>query len=350
VSVLIEAVSLVVRRAALDVRYPGGMHGFLHDLRAPKHRAHRTCVDSHLVSVSFLLPHHATLVANSLTAHGLMHIDDDRCIEFAIVEHACRPKMSCEWLEWQQHPDGYTHAWPASTDPGNLSAPEGWDLEHARLPKRAEIGEESRGCVLIALEGGIETWLDFETGEIATKRGSHREDEATVPAPAAAPATAPLEAPASSEPLMPVVLAALIGADVPFRHVSETAVCLPSHDPKGFYWFQIVVDEESRTIAYRCTLGTHVPQHQLGAVTELLTRLTTPSTALELDIDLENGWVSVRTHSCIERPTYTTADVMTTCFGLRDVAAQHHDAVMRVAFGGMSPFECSSDSNSPEQL
>ena len=113
-SVLVESPSLIVRRAALDVRYRGGMNGFLRDMEMPEHRVLRTCVDSHLVCVSFLLTMQARRVADKLATLGLKHIVDGHCVELVIVVNENALETTCPWMETRTHRDGHTHAWLAA--------------------------------------------------------------------------------------------------------------------------------------------------------------------------------------------------------------------------------------------
>ena len=251
-SVLVESPSLIVRRAALDVRYAGGMNGFLRDMELPEHRVLRTSVDSHLVCVSFLLSMHARRVANTLETLGFLHIVDGRCIELAIVREESVPALQCAWLALGKHTDGYTHAWLATNDPGELSAAHGWDYEAALRTETDLFGDEWRDCARISVDDGRETWLDYRTGEMETRRATHVETKTSC--------ENAVEPVVRCAPLMPVVLAMLIANNASFCTLDPVTVCFTGHGPAGFYWHRIIVYDERPALGFICTLGSHVPK------------------------------------------------------------------------------------------
>lgn len=112
-SVLIEALSLVVRRITLDVSYPGGADGFLEAMCAADCPARRLCSDDKLVSVSFFTPDDVTTVVDSLRKHGIVELEGNTFHELAIIDQREGPTLPCDWLEWRQHRDGFTYAWLA---------------------------------------------------------------------------------------------------------------------------------------------------------------------------------------------------------------------------------------------
>ncbi|MBA2686084.1 MAG: hypothetical protein H0U66_16485 [Gemmatimonadaceae bacterium] len=330
-SVLVESPSLIVRRAALDVRYAGGMQGFLREMELPEHRALRTCADSQLVCVSFLLAMHARRVAEKLEALGLRHIVDDRCVELVIVGADGEARGLCEWMKVEKHTAGFIHAWLATSDHGELSAPQGWDHERAVRAHPDTFGDEWGNCARITNEDGLETWLDYRTGEMETRAST-----------GASVSVAPCESPraiVNTEPLMPVVLGALAAANIAFIRSEGTSVAFGGHRISGFYFHRMFVDEQERAITSYCTLGTHVPEAQRPAVEELLLRLNERTSEHMLILDGSTGWVTALTHQRIENPVCGTSDIVSIWNGISDFASAHCAPVMRVAFGGMSPYE-----------
>lgn len=330
-SVLVESPSLIVRRAALDVRYPGGMNGFLRDMELPEHRALRTCVDSHLVCASFLLTMHARRVADKLVTLGLKHIVDGQCVELVIVGSDNVLDTTCPWMETRTHRDGYTHAWLAACEPGELSAAQGWDYERALRTEIDDFGEEWRDCARLSKEDGRETWLDYRTGEMET-RASTGPSLSLAPSPAAKMVT-------PGEPLMPVLLGALVAADIAFTRGEGTSVAFGSHRASGFYYHRMIVDEQERGISSYCTLGTSVPEAQRPAVGELLLRMNERGFDCMLILDPDTGWVSALTYRRMESAVCTTSDIISLWSRITEFAAASVEPIMRVAFGGMSPYE-----------
>jgi hypothetical protein len=70
-AVLVEAISVIVRRARLEAIYPGGWEGFVRDC------PNRTlCADANLVRVGFMTPAGVQEWVERLTAAGLEFIRD----------------------------------------------------------------------------------------------------------------------------------------------------------------------------------------------------------------------------------------------------------------------------------
>lgn len=123
----------------------------------------------------------------------------------------------------------------------------------------------------------------------------------------------------------------------------------PTHDSNGFFWNQIDVDEELRTIGYRCTLGAHVPEAQRAALAELVSRVGVTNSGCMFLFDPEDGWISAWIMLTIEQPVCSANVIHYMLAEIRSFVADHHETLMRVAFGGMSPYEYSSEFLSPDQ-
>jgi len=165
-SVLIEALCLVIPRTALDLRYPSGASGFLAELARPSRESRFACADSHLICMSFLTPDAADRVAELLTNAGMRESMEGEFHEFAIVDQKHGPVLHCPWLVWLADPEGFTCAWLAGTDRGEMSMPAGWAAEQSRRLTRLDLPDASPDAVKLAEESGVETWLSYRTGRI----------------------------------------------------------------------------------------------------------------------------------------------------------------------------------------
>ena len=170
-SILVEAISVVILRSALERKYPGGAAAFICLLASRRSLEHRyVCSDSHLVCLSYFTPDAADRGAELLADAGLTDIQDNEFIDFAIVDQHYGPTLQCPWLAWHREPDGFTRAWLAGELPGGLSTPEGWTPDHAHRIRRIDIREIPNRALKLAEEDGVETWLDFTTGRITVGR------------------------------------------------------------------------------------------------------------------------------------------------------------------------------------
>lgn len=127
-SVLVEALTLVVRRTSLELAFPGGAEAFLSQASELPHPPRFACNDDpHLVNVSFEEPAHAYAAIRLLEANGLVELCEDGAEDFVKVDQCDGPSLPCTWLEWERFTDAVTVAWVAGAEPGELAAPEGWE-------------------------------------------------------------------------------------------------------------------------------------------------------------------------------------------------------------------------------
>jgi len=166
-SVLVEAISLVIRRAALDQKFEGGTNAFLSYCASRLSSEHRyACSDDHLVCLSYYTNDAADRGAVPLLGAGLIEIENDEFADFAVIDQHYGPVLDCRWLEWSRDPAGFTSAWLAGELPGELTTPQGWTVEQSLQLKRADMSVLSDRALKLADENGVETWLDFATGRV----------------------------------------------------------------------------------------------------------------------------------------------------------------------------------------
>lgn len=159
-SVLIEAISVVVRVSTIESRYPGGMEQYVAD------RPNQTLrFDGHLARVGFMSANDVGTFVERLRRAGLVFFEEGRFIDIAVVDQREGPTATCDWLEFTTDPGGPSVAWLASTAPGALSTPRGWTPDQSRYSGRygrnsvrssAPAGLREAGVALgLALVGGL---------------------------------------------------------------------------------------------------------------------------------------------------------------------------------------------------
>ncbi len=94
-AVLVEGISVVVRRDAIDAGYPGGWPAFVEN--APNATL---CTDRELARIGFLDPRAVETFVAALTAHGLVFVDAGCCVDMVVVDQQRGPTVRCEWLEF----------------------------------------------------------------------------------------------------------------------------------------------------------------------------------------------------------------------------------------------------------
>ncbi len=138
-SVLAEAFSVVVSRAAIDRLYAGGLEALRRD--AP---AGSFCADGLIARVGFGSRAAAEFFAALLRASGLSQFVRGHAADFVLVDGQSGPSCPCLWLEFGHDRHGIPMCWHATARRGVLRVPDGW--EPGRRP-RVEAREAGPGNV-----------------------------------------------------------------------------------------------------------------------------------------------------------------------------------------------------------
>ncbi len=342
-SVLIEALTLVVPRKVLAVSYPGGTDAFLNALLELERPPRFICgEDTHLVNVSFYDSAHLEPASQMLEERGVVVVDDDRFVEMAYVDQKYGPTMPCDWLEWRRHAGGFTSAWLAGTEPGDMAVPVGWTPEQSRGLQRHDVRDEPGRCMRLAVENGLETWVDFTTGELV--KGLPQRDEAPAAASGASSATAcaptePEELGEGEEPLFPMVTAALEEREWTYTVMDGDSAIVRVRDVKASYDVFITTCDETRYVCCYCLLSVRVPQERRPAVADLLNRINWRIVLGNCELDVDSGEIRLRATVNVDGGRFSSEMLGTMLTASVYATEQYHDAVMQVAFGGAEPGE-----------
>ena len=177
-AVLIEAISVVTRRAAIDAKYPGAWKAFVDE------SPNRTlCYDSDLARVGFMTPMDVGVFVEHLERNGMFFLVNGTAQDIAVVDQQQGPTTKCEWLEFARLPFGESggtvsacwlfegprmgagvHFRGLTMD---LHTPPGWTFEDSLSKKFAFIPIQDAQSRLDFLrsENGVDVFLDRETGK-----------------------------------------------------------------------------------------------------------------------------------------------------------------------------------------
>lgn len=174
-AVLIEAVTLVVKRRALDELYPGGSEQFIADRLTDSPRLLWVIGDGHLIAISSLADHgDYTLpdIAEALIARGIRDADaiSGEFLDFAFVDQLDGVARPCSWLTFQRDRSGVPSVRYIPDGSLDLIAPVGWNPEDA-----ATLNDpDAIGSVDDPFQGDVENrvrhWLNPDMGQ-------HRRDK-----------------------------------------------------------------------------------------------------------------------------------------------------------------------------
>ena len=160
-SVLIEAISVVVRVSTLEARYPGGVAAYEAD--CPNGTF---CSDAHLTRVGFMTPVDVRAFVEALTSHFdlTFFTPNDGFVDAAVVDQRSGPTARCSWIEFEHGSEGPAKAWLDGATPADIAVPKGWSQAgHASL--RVSPNEEAPD-LLIERAGNMDQILDQDTGKV----------------------------------------------------------------------------------------------------------------------------------------------------------------------------------------
>jgi len=148
VAVLIEAISVIIRKKAIDDNFLNGWDGFQRIV--PNNTL---CFDEDLVRVGFMSPQDVETFVNQLKERGLTYLRDNKAIDIAVVDQQRGVTTGCDWLMFShlninESGDKVAACWlvqeqripvagihmPANWQPGErmtLATPPGWTYENS---------------------------------------------------------------------------------------------------------------------------------------------------------------------------------------------------------------------------
>ena len=177
-AVLIEAISVVIRRDRIDKLFPGGWGGFVSAV--PNNTL---CADDEIARVGFMSPQDTEAFIKRLERGGFKFLDRGKPIDIAVVDQQRGPTIECGWLEFGKLPFGDSvgkvsacwffegprvaaglHMRGTSM---NIATPPGWEYEGSISQKVGFVptGEEAKRLKLLRVEDGMEVFLDLATGK-----------------------------------------------------------------------------------------------------------------------------------------------------------------------------------------
>ena len=215
-SVLIEAMTLVVARRALDRALPGGTAAFLR-AAAARPDVRYAIADVHLVAVSTVAPAALDALGAQLAPYGIHHRDGGAAV---LVDMEMGPLGFCEWLTVRRHPHGLTiaaHRRSAAPAP-RLVTPPAWRPTQSWQLARTDLRDDPAAQLLhLGSAHGRAQHLDFRTGAVLTGYAAQSPVRVIEPGIAAAVQEPVLP----SQPVMAAALRVLAGIGATFRIDAE---------------------------------------------------------------------------------------------------------------------------------
>jgi hypothetical protein len=158
-SVLAEAINVIVRRSTLERKYLGGVAQYERD--CPNGTF---CMDAQLTRVGFMAPPDVQAFVERLTRLGLVFHDGEQFVDIAVVDEYQGPMAPCSWLQGGRHPAGFTAVWHVGADPSPMACPAGWQIGQSSKLNFVPTSQFASRLLPLAKEGALDVVLDYSTG------------------------------------------------------------------------------------------------------------------------------------------------------------------------------------------
>jgi hypothetical protein len=314
-SVLIEALCLVVPNRVLDISYPGGSTQFI-DHASARPDVRYALTDGRVCAVSMYDSPAGIALVDELSEYGIVGTDDSRAFEFVFVDMETGPATRCDWLDTQRHSHGFMLAWQADAESGNAVVPGDWDPSVTWNLERRDIRDNPEQHLLLGQEDDLETVLDFETGRIARGFGARSPVVAVGRDQPTAPETwAPTPA---LNPVLAVVHRVLQGAGIPYHadtamdaiiipFVCEVAVEIEETTVTQEISQRVVVKAGLSASSITCmtVLPICVPVHKRNAATSIVDKVNEACGKFMMVQDDATGTIAIMTHFSSDQEALT---------------------------------------------
>src|SRR5262247_1626246 len=101
-SVLVEAINVIVRKETLERKYPGGLEAY--EGNCPNKSF---CADDYLTRVGFMHPTDVAEFIDRLVSLGFVFHDGEKFADVAVVDQRVGLTAPCHWLEVGRFTDGF---------------------------------------------------------------------------------------------------------------------------------------------------------------------------------------------------------------------------------------------------
>ena len=178
-AVLVEAISVIVRKRAIEERISGGWNRFVASVPNGT-----LCHDDGLARVGFMHPADVQAFVQLMESSGLHFVRDNVCVDLAVADQRGGPTLAAPWLEFAKLRIGsaaetVSACWlyEGSRDFGaglympdttmSLAVPEGWRYDESLSAQSQFVptGEIPERLQFQRTEDGCDVFLNLETGE-----------------------------------------------------------------------------------------------------------------------------------------------------------------------------------------
>lgn len=166
-AVLVEGISVIVRRKSIEDKCPLGWNGFVDNMPNAT-----LCADDEIARVGFMTPQDVKDFIEHLESCGLVFREDNKAVDIAVADQIGGLTLQCDWLEFGQvtlNESGTRVAACryAGSHSTQLITPENWQYEESLSNTHVFAPSETLDETLKFLrhENGLDIYLNLVTGK-----------------------------------------------------------------------------------------------------------------------------------------------------------------------------------------
>jgi len=166
-AVLVEAISIIIRRTTIDEKYPGGWDTFVE--KAPNKTL---CADKKIARLGFMSPFDVESFINGLEKIGFKYLVNGHASEIAVIDQIKGFTAPCDWLDaGHVEIDNGKHKVAACKLKGcrskHIIFPEGWEYNKSLSREYGFVPNEhmEKSLQFLRHENGIDVYFNRLTGK-----------------------------------------------------------------------------------------------------------------------------------------------------------------------------------------
>jgi hypothetical protein len=167
-AVLVEGISVIIKRSVIEEKFPGGWEAFVEDV------PNRTlCADDELARVGFMAPLDAEEYVQHLINNGFEYLSEGMAVDLVVADQLRGLATECDWCEFGQTSGGGNNldriagCRAVGSRVTTLVCPEGWHYEGSLSQKYAFVpsADMEKSMKFLRHEKGLDVYLNQLTGK-----------------------------------------------------------------------------------------------------------------------------------------------------------------------------------------
>lgn len=166
-AVLVEAISIIIRRKTIDEKYPGGWNAFVED--APNRTL---CADNKIARLGFMSPIDVQSFIKGLEKIGFNYLVNGQSSEIAVIDQIKGFMVPCDWLDAGHVEIGkdkqvVTACKLKGCRSKTIIFPYGWEYNKSLSRSYGFVPDEhiEKSLKYLRHENGLDVYLNKLTGE-----------------------------------------------------------------------------------------------------------------------------------------------------------------------------------------